>query len=133
MTQNKKTVIIHNVTASNDVTDDCNWVDIMIVVALDHDNFEVVGADVSEVDLIEKMKAWGYHVLFEDDEFIYENRWVRKKASDDILDRLQETNYEPVCVDAFDEIVRLRALTLSLQRQLLDAEIRNVSKRAGND
>ena len=78
MTNTKRTVIIHNVTASNDVTEDNNWTDITVVIALDHDNMEVVGADVSEVDLIARMQSYGYRVLFEDDEFVYKNGWIRK-------------------------------------------------------
>ncbi len=90
MSDNQKTVIIHELTACNDITDDNGWEFIDVVVALDHDSFEVVGADISEVDLIAKMKEYGYRVLLEDDEFIHEDRWVRKKTSDDIVIRLQD-------------------------------------------
>lgn len=73
-----KTVIIHEVTASNDVTNDNGWENIMVAVALDHDTFEVVGADVAANVLRERMQSYGYRVLHEDDEFVYDNAWVRK-------------------------------------------------------
>lgn len=73
-----KTVIIHQVLAANDVTDDTGWEEISIAVALDHDTWEVVGADVSEIALHVRMHAEGYRVLHEDNEFVYTDRWVRK-------------------------------------------------------
>ena len=79
-----KTVIIHNCTANNDLTDDNGWECIEVAVALNHETWEVVGADVSETALTNRMIAEGYTVLHEDDEFIYRNRWVRKTQPEEV-------------------------------------------------
>jgi hypothetical protein len=80
---NGKTVIIHQLEARNDVTNDNGWENIMVAVALDHDAMEVVGADVSEGDLIERMQAQGFTVAHEDDEFVRNGlTWVRKPTPD---------------------------------------------------
>jgi UDP-N-acetylmuramate-alanine ligase len=73
-----KTVIIHEINGRNDITTDTGWDYICVAVALDHESFEVVGSDVATSVLRDRMEANGYRVLHEDDEFVYQNAWVRK-------------------------------------------------------
>jgi hypothetical protein len=78
-----KTVIIHEIDGSNDITNDTGWDNICVAVALDHDTMEVVGSDVAANVLRERMEADGYRVLHEDDEFVFDHRWVRKPTPDE--------------------------------------------------
>lgn len=78
MNINRGTVIIHQCDAMNDVTNDTGWQHIMVVVALNHDTWEVVDADVSESLLIKRLQRDGWNVLHEDEEFVFNQRWVRK-------------------------------------------------------
>lgn len=73
------TLIIHNLVANNDVTDDCGWDAVDVVVALDHESWEVVAADVSEFALTNRLIKDNWNVLHEDDIFIYKDKWVRKE------------------------------------------------------
>jgi hypothetical protein len=74
-----KQVIIHHLVASNDVFSDHDWEGADVAVAIDHDTGEVIGADVSETRLGERLRQDGWVVLWEDDEFVHDGtKWVRK-------------------------------------------------------
>jgi hypothetical protein len=66
---NMKTVIIHDLLASNDIIDQFGWTDVEVVVALDHNADVVVGADTSAEALRDRMLAAGYTVVYEDDAY----------------------------------------------------------------
>lgn len=77
-TPTTKTVVIHECDALNDITVDAGWEMISVVVALNHETWEVVGADVSCRALAARMSAQGYRVLHEDDEFDQiDDKWLR--------------------------------------------------------
>lgn len=90
MNINRGTVIIHQCDAMNDITNDNGWENIMVAVALNHDTWEVVDADVSESLLIKRLQRDGWTVLHEDEAFVLQetapegdlvwrrHRWVRK-------------------------------------------------------
>jgi len=72
-----KTVIIHNLCAMNDVTDDIGITDINVIVALDPTTFEVIAAHVDETALIANLTSQGWTVIHEDDAFIHDgDKWV---------------------------------------------------------
>lgn len=88
MNINRGTVIIHQCDAMNDITNDTGWQYITVVVALNHDTWEVVDADVSETLLIKRLERDGWTVLHEDEAFVlqetapegdlvWRRRWVR--------------------------------------------------------
>jgi hypothetical protein len=89
---NRGTVIIHELEASNDITEDNGWEMIGVAVALrwEHE-YEVIDADVSAELLRKRLERRGWTVLHEDDEFVYDQpprtmdfpwprrgQWVRK-------------------------------------------------------
>jgi hypothetical protein len=80
-TPQRGTVVIHTLTASNDVTDDLGWEGILVEVALNHDTWEVVDADVSEELLIKRLQRDGWTVINEDDMFIHNGwHWTSKET-----------------------------------------------------
>ena len=77
---NKGTAVIHVVTAMNDVLSDNDWVDIELVIAVDHGNGEVVDGDI-RYDLLERrLRRDGWDVVDEDNAFTHDgNRWVARE------------------------------------------------------
>jgi uncharacterized protein YjlB len=79
---NRGTVIIHELDASNDITIDQGFEHIGVAVALDHDTFTVVDADISAELLERRLRRDGWTVLHEDDVFEYDphNGWQRVES-----------------------------------------------------
>lgn len=77
---NRGTVTVHTVTGMNDILADNHIVDIGLLVAIDHENNEVIDADI-RYDLLERrLRRDGWNVVDEDDVFIHNgNRWVEKE------------------------------------------------------
>lgn len=75
------TVVIHTVTASNDILDDHNWDGIYMSVAVDWGDPEcpeVIDGDISESLLERRLHRDGWRVVSEDDAFVHDGtRWVR--------------------------------------------------------
>jgi len=77
---NRGTIIVHAVDGMNDVLADNGFVDISLVVAIDHENYEVIDADI-RYDLLERrLRRDGWNVVDEDDVFVHNgDRWVAKE------------------------------------------------------
>lgn len=74
-----KTAIIHSVIADNDVLADNDWLGIDMYAAVDADNGDVVGGDISWRALSDRLRAEGWTVVDEDDVYIHDGeKWVRK-------------------------------------------------------
>ena len=73
------TAVVHTLTASNDVTEDTGWVDIFVSVALDHDSYQTIDADISEELLVKRLQRDGWTVILEDDAFTCQaGHWIPK-------------------------------------------------------
>lgn len=72
------TVIIHATYAGDDIMVDTGWETVNVFVALNHETFTLIDADVSR-DLLEKrLKRDGWDVRHELAEFTHNgDRWVR--------------------------------------------------------
>lgn len=77
---NRGTVIVHTVDGMNDILADNGFVDISLVVAIDHEKNEVIDADI-RYDLLERrLRRDGWNVVDEDDVFTHNgDRWVAKE------------------------------------------------------
>lgn len=77
---NRGTVTVHTVDGTNDILTDNQIVDVGLLVAIDHENNEVIDADI-RYDLLERrLRRDGWNVVDEDDVFIHNgDRWVAKE------------------------------------------------------
>jgi len=73
------TVVLHAATAMNDIISDTGFVDIDVVIAIDHKTGEVIDGDIS-YDLLERrLRRDGWDVVDELDEFTHDgSRWVQR-------------------------------------------------------
>jgi len=77
--KSRGTVVLHAATAMNDITSDTGFVDIEVVIAIDHKSGEVIDGDI-RYDLLERrLLRDGWDVVHELDEFTHDgSRWVQR-------------------------------------------------------
>ena len=80
-----KTVIIHELEASNDITNDNGWENIMVYVALDHERYCIIDAAARLETLKHRLASDGWAYKWEDHVFKYDpdkDSWVYDDTED---------------------------------------------------
>ena len=77
-----RTATIHSITGSNDILSDTGWSDISLFVAIDHENEQVVDADIRDDLLERRLRRDGWDVVIPLATFVHNgDRWVAMKET----------------------------------------------------